>query len=86
MKILKQMKSLNTLNLQVFDSKKIAEILNFKLLRTLTIFVDDYDNNDLDKMAEEIILEIKKTLFKRNFPLTLIFKEIKNLETYFKIT
>ncbi len=80
------MKSLNTLNLQVFDSKKIAEILNFKLLRTLTIFVDDYDNNDLDKMAEEIILEIKKTLFKRNFPLTLIFKEIKNLETYFKIT
>jgi hypothetical protein len=58
MEILKQMKCLNSLSLRFFDSKKIAEILNFKLLRTLTIFVDTYDNHDLDKKAEEIILEI----------------------------
>ena len=80
------MKCLNSLSLRFFDSKMIAKILSFKLLRTLTIFVGTYDKYDLDKKAEEIILEIQKTLFKRDFPLTLIFKGMKNVETYFKIT
>ena len=88
MEILKKMKSLNSLSLRCFDPIKVTEAFRkVKQLKNFTIYANHVDNHGkLDKTAEETIFQIQKTLLKRDFPLNLIFKGIKNLKTHFKIS